>query len=136
MIGTMMNTRYFRAVIRSSFLLFLLVHCARTCAQHPTELPIDSIALRINGCWYATDGGTKGQYCFGGDGTLIITPHGTGRDKLERQWSVDVKGEVVVKSGKHEIVYLIEHLANDGFVLVNNKEDVRLEGHREKPKHW
>ncbi len=124
-------------MIRPSF-LFLALFFSSACAfaQPSAPLPIDSIAPKINGCWYATDGGTKGEYCFAANGALTITLHGTGRDKLERQWSVNAKGEVVVKSGKHEIVYLIEHLANDGFVLVNNKEDVRLEGHREKPKHW
>ena len=124
-------------MIRSSILfLFLSACCARTFAQPSPALLIDSIAPRINGCWYATDGGTKGEYCFTANGTLTITLHGTGRAKLERQWSVDATGKVVVKSGKHAIVYLIEHLANDGFVLVNNNEDVRLEGHREKPERW
>ena len=103
-------------------------------AQH--SVPLDSIAPKLGGCWYATDGGTKGEYCFAVGGVLTITPHGHGREKLERHWSVDAKGNVVVKSGKHEIIYLIERLATDGFVLVNNKEDVRLEGHRDKPRHW
>jgi hypothetical protein len=101
-----------------------------------TELPIDSIAPRLVGCWYAGDGGVRGYYCFSVEGTVNIRPSGKGREELNGEWEVDKKGQVTVINGKSRTRYLVERLEGDGFILVTPKNGVRMEGHREKPKGW
>lgn len=119
--------------LRATLALLLLCLGLGVHAQGPKQPTPEEIRKGLQGCWYGGDGGTEGRYCFTED-KLTITPDGSGRITLEREWSVDAKGTVVVRSGKHRITYTVEHLAEDGFVLVNDKEKVRLEGHREKPK--
>lgn len=115
-----------------ALIVALLALCGVAHAQ--TSVPADSVAIRLQGCWSAGDGGTRANYCFNAGGELTITPYGRDREVIVRSWRVDEKGNVIVKSGRHSITYLVEHLAPDGFVLVNDKEDVRLEGHKEDKK--
>lgn len=116
-------------ILAPALALFL---CSASMAQRP--VPTDSIAPRLTGCWFAGDGGMTGEYCFHGDGRLVITPPGRARTVLERTWSVDDKGEVFVTDGRNKIQYVVEHLAADGFVLVNDRHHIRLEGHKDPPK--
>jgi len=121
------------AVIRAIVALLLCALAVVARGQGPAKHTPEQIRQGLQGCWYGGDGGTEGRYCFT-DNKLTIIPEGGGRMTLEREWSVDAKGTVVVRSGKHRITYTVEHLAEDGFVLVNDREQVRLEGHREKQK--
>lgn len=112
---------------------FLLSLCGLPLSAQ-TTVPTDSIAPRLSGCWFSGDGGMTAEYCFGTNGDLVISPPGRAREVLQRQWSVTEKGEVMVTNGKNKILYVVEHLAGDGFVLVNDRHHIRLEGHKELKK--
>jgi hypothetical protein len=112
----------------------LLLWAAGATAQ--AELPADTIAARLTGCWYAGDGGMRGYFCFSNAGTVLVRFSGKGREPLEGTWEVDAKGLVTISSGRSRTRYLVERLEADGFVLVTPKEGVRLEGHRDPPKGW
>lgn len=120
--------------MRAAYICSLMLACAQAHAQEP--VPVDSIAARLTGCWYAGDGGMRGHYCFTDAGTVHVRFSGTGRQPLESSWAVDRKGVVSIGSGRSRTHYLVERLAADGFVLVTPKDGVRLEGHRDPPKGW
>lgn len=101
-----------------------------------SDFPVDSIAPRLTGCWFAGDGGMKGEYCFRATGDVIVRPSGRGRIEIQGLWEVDRKGQVTIHSGKSKTRYLVERLEADGFILVTPKDGVRLEGHKERPKGW
>jgi hypothetical protein len=118
--------------MRSILFAFVLIPAF---AQAQKELPPDTIVARLTGCWYAGDGGTEGRYCFTSDKRLKVEPLGKGRHELQGDWGVDKKGNVTVKGdGSPKTVYLVERLEADGFVLVTEKDGIRLEGHKEPPK--
>lgn len=118
-------------------LILLTVALCFVCAVHAQhDLPADSIAGRLTGCWYAGDGGMRGYYCFSNAGTVLVRFSGKGREPVESTWEVDKKNHVVIASGKSKTVYLVERLEADGFVLVTVKDGVRLEGHKDPPKGW
>src|SRR5262245_36527394 len=104
--------------------------------QAQKDLPADTISARLVGCWYAGDGGMRGYYCFSNSGSVMVRFSGKGREAVESVWSVDKNGLVSIASGKSKTKYLVERLAQDGFVLVTPKEGIRLEGHKEQPKGW
>jgi hypothetical protein len=120
--------------MRIPFLLALL--CTVCAAMAQAEYPVDSIAPNLTGCWYAGDGGMEGYYCFYPHGNVSVVKKGNGRIKVDGEWEVDRKGMVTITSGKMKTRYLVERLADDGFILVTPKDGVRLEGHKEKPKGW
>ncbi len=100
------------------------------------KVPADSVSTRLVGCWYAGDGGMRGYYCFSNAGTVLVRFSGKGREPIESAWEVDKKGLVVITSGKSKTKYFVERCEQDGFILVSDKDGVRLEGHREQPKGW
>jgi hypothetical protein len=120
--------------MRTLSLLLSLAAFATASAQN--ELPRDTIAARLVGCWYAGDGGMRGYYCFSNAGTILVRPSGQGRKELEAIWEVDRKGVVTIDNGTSKTRYLVERLEADGFILVTPKDGIRLEGHRDKPKGW
>jgi len=105
-------------------------------ANAQAHLPVDSIAPRLTGCWYAGDGGMRGYYCFSNSGTVLVRVSGGGRKEVEGLWEVDRKGQVTITSGKSKTRYWVERLETDGFILVTPKDGVRLEGHKDPPKGW
>jgi hypothetical protein len=118
--------------MRSIALVLLLLPAF---ANAQKTLSPDTIVARLTGCWYAGDGGTEGRYCFSSDNRLKVEPLGKGRHELQGVWSVDKKSNVTVKGdGSPKTVYLVERLEADGFVLVTEKDGIRLEGHKEQPK--
>ena len=120
--------------MRASLFIAALLVGATAFAQH--EVPVDSIAPRLTGCWYAGDGGMRANYCFSNAGSVLVRFSGKGREPVEGQWEVDKKGVITIITGKDKTKYLVERLAPDGFVLVTPKEGIRLEGHKEQPKGW
>lgn len=120
--------------MRAAAICCLMLACPGIHAQRAQ--PVDSIAAQITGCWYAGDGGMRGQYCFSDAGTVLVRFSGRGREPMETTWEVDDKGVVTIGSGRARTRYLVERLEQDGFVLVTPKEGIRLEGHRDPPKGW
>ncbi len=101
-------------------------------AQAPAE--VDSIASRLSGCWMVNDGAMQGQYCFRADGIIVVSPKGNGRRDVRGIWHVDDKGRVTITCADTKLRYVVERIADDGFVLVTAKEGIRLEGHRDHVK--
>ena len=101
-------------------------------AQAPAE--VDSIASRLRGCWVVNDGAMQGTYCFRPDGVIVVSPKGSGRQAAHGDWIVDAKGRVTITCEETKLRYVVERIADDGFVLVTAKEGIRLEGHRDNAK--
>jgi hypothetical protein len=101
-------------------------------AQAPAEE--EGIASRLSGCWMVNDGAMQGQYCFRPDGIIVVSPKGNGRHDARGEWSVDAKGRVTITCADTKLRYVVERIADDGFVLVTAKEGIRLEGHRDQVK--
>jgi hypothetical protein len=118
--------------MRSLALLPFLVSSLSLIGQTPTEP--DSIASRLSGCWMVNDGAMQGRYCFRPDGIIVVSPKGNGRRDVRGDWLVDDKGRVTITCEETKLRYLVERIAEDGFVLVTAKEGIRLEGHRDSAK--
>ena len=118
--------------MRSMVLLPFLVYNLNLIGQTPMES--DSIASRLSGCWMVEDGAMQGKYCFRPDGIIVVSPKGNGRLDPRGTWTVDDKGRVTISCADTKLRYLVERIADDGFVLVTAKEGIRLEGHRDQVK--